>query len=58
MVPAGTTPSYLSGILAMLLGQLCFSINDALMKYRLAILAGTEEGKHFAGHRVTPHCTS
>ena len=34
MNPAGTTPSYLLGILAMLLGQLCFSINDALIKYK------------------------
>ena len=37
MDPAGTTPSYLSGILAMLLGQLCFSINDALMKYSVGL---------------------
>ena len=37
MDPAGTTPSYLSGIQAMLLGQLCFSINDALMKYSVGL---------------------
>ena len=37
MDPAGTTPSYLSGILAMLLGQLCFSMNDALMKYSVGL---------------------
>ena len=37
MNPAGTTPSYLLGILAMLLGQLCFSINDALIKYSVGL---------------------
>ncbi|HBM54796.1 MAG TPA: hypothetical protein DDZ97_16990, partial [Deltaproteobacteria bacterium] len=37
MNPAGTTPSYLPGILAMLLGQLCFSINDALIKYSVGL---------------------
>ena len=37
MNPAGTIPSYLLGILAMLLGQLCFSINDTLIKYSVGL---------------------
>jgi drug/metabolite transporter (DMT)-like permease len=39
MTPAGVLPSYLPGILAMLLGQLCFSINDALIKYSVSLQA-------------------